>query len=99
MHNVLRTALALLGDEREITPDHLPDDFLEQHEEAVLARRNIAPAGISIPTSTIGLGRLDDLESVAIRKALEECGGNISAAARRLGVSRNTVYRKTRESV
>jgi len=25
---------------------------------------------------------------------LQECGGNISVAARRLGVSRNTIYRK-----
>lgn len=95
MHNVLRTALALLGNEWEITPDHLPDDFLEQSEEAVPAR-HIVPAVTTSPSSTIGLGRLDDLESVAIRKALEECGGNVSAAARQLGVSRNTVYRKTR---
>jgi transcriptional regulator of acetoin/glycerol metabolism len=98
MHNVLRTALALLGNEQEITPDHLSDDFLEQYEEAVQARIT-APAVTSSQSSTIAPGRLDDLESIAIRKALEECGGNISAAARQLGVSRNTVYRKTRESI
>jgi transcriptional regulator of acetoin/glycerol metabolism len=98
MHNVLRTALALLGDEQEITPDHLPDDFLEQHEEVVQARKN-APSVVASPSPTTSPGRLDDLESHAIRTALEECGGNVSAAARQLGVSRNTVYRKTREGV
>jgi len=29
-----------------------------------------------------------------VRRVLQECGGNISVAARRLGVSRNTIYRK-----
>ncbi len=96
MHNILRTALALLGNDREITTEHLPDDFMEQHDEAL---RDRTAAGVK--SSTAGTadvrGRLDDLESVAIRAALVECSGNVSAAARQLGVSRNTVYRKTRE--
>jgi len=29
-----------------------------------------------------------------VRQAVEAAGGNISLAARRLGVARNTVYRK-----
>jgi transcriptional regulator of acetoin/glycerol metabolism len=43
-------------------------------------------------------GSLEALETAAIRSAVAEAGGNISAAARRLGVSRNTVYRKLRAS-
>jgi transcriptional regulator of acetoin/glycerol metabolism len=31
---------------------------------------------------------------VAIRQALDHCGGNMSQAARRLGISRQTLYRK-----
>ena len=31
-----------------------------------------------------------------IRRAVEEAGGNISVAARRLAISRNTIYRKLR---
>jgi transcriptional regulator of acetoin/glycerol metabolism len=34
------------------------------------------------------------MEMQAIREAIKECGGNVSAAARRLGVSRHTLYRK-----
>ena len=37
---------------------------------------------------------LVDVERDAIRHALEEAGGNVSAAARRLGISRTTLYRK-----
>ena len=38
--------------------------------------------------------RLEDVELLTIQKALDEHRGNVSAAARALGVSRNTIYRK-----
>jgi transcriptional regulator of acetoin/glycerol metabolism len=34
------------------------------------------------------------MEALAIQRAIETHGGNISAAARQLGISRNTLYRK-----
>ncbi len=39
---------------------------------------------------------LVDIELRAIQAALDAAGGNISIAARRLGISRNTIYRKLR---
>ncbi len=39
---------------------------------------------------------LQDMERETIRRAVEEARGNISVAAKRLGVSRNTIYRRLR---
>jgi transcriptional regulator of acetoin/glycerol metabolism len=41
---------------------------------------------------------LQALEVEAVRRAVEASGGNISRAARQLGVGRNTVYRKLRSA-
>jgi len=40
--------------------------------------------------------RLDEIEDHVLRRALAEAGGNVSAAAERLGVARSTVYRMMR---
>lgn len=37
---------------------------------------------------------LEDAERAAIAAALEECGGNVAATARRLGIAKATLYRK-----
>ncbi len=49
------------------------------------------------PPLATGGGGLQEMEIQAIKHALAKCGGNVSAAARLLGVSRNTVYRKLPE--
>ena len=94
MHSVLRTAVALLGYDSEITLDHLPEDFLEQRDggAAPLAGEPVVQVNYS-PSADSGAS-LVQLEKMAIQDAITECRGNISAAARRLGISRNTLYRK-----
>ncbi len=96
MHNVLRTAVALLGDSCEITVDDLSEEFLEQYEESAPAH-----TGESATADTVIVAaplNLEKMEMTVIMKALEECGDNISAASRRLGISRNTLYRRLREN-
>lgn len=54
-----------------------------------------APVGATDPASKPPTATtLEAHEVEAVRQAVEAAGGNISLAARRLGVARNTVYRK-----
>ena len=87
--NLLRTAQLMAEGSPEITEDHLPDDFLEDWR----ARHAAEPNGDDTRPS-----RLADIESMAILTALKAHDGNISATAKALGVSRNTVYRRIEEA-
>ncbi|HEV7929381.1 MAG TPA: sigma 54-interacting transcriptional regulator, partial [Nitrosospira sp.] len=87
--NLLRTAIVMADDDQEIRREHLSDDFLEEVGlvPEVEAARFVAH-GPAVGT------KLGDVEISMIRKTLDAHGGNVSAAARVLGVSRNTIYRK-----
>jgi transcriptional regulator of acetoin/glycerol metabolism len=83
--SVLRTASAMLGpDEERIGWRHLADDMVE--ELSVQAR--------PVPAPQTQPQNLQELSRSAIRLALENGGGNVSQAARSLGISRQTLYRK-----
>ena len=88
--NLLRTAMVMASEDRVVRMEHLPEDFLEDvaAAEAQAVASPAASPAVAIPS------RLEDVELLAIQKALKEHNGNVSAAARALGVSRNTIYRK-----
>lgn len=91
MNNVLKTALALLGDGCEITVDELSEDFLEQADHGSTEDGKLyekPSAGNS------GNALLADVEARLISSTLDRTGGNIAAAARLMGIGRNTLYRK-----
>jgi transcriptional regulator of acetoin/glycerol metabolism len=55
---------------------------------------------VQTPQAVKGSGAaqsLDALSRLAMREALESSGGNVSQAARVLGVSRQTLYRKLKD--
>lgn len=83
--NVLRTASAMLDEHEEyIDWKHLSEDLLEE-----LVGLHDIPAGAPcLPHN------LQELSLSAIRQTLTECRGNVSRAARLLGISRQTLYRK-----
>jgi transcriptional regulator of acetoin/glycerol metabolism len=92
MHNVLRTALALLGEGHEITVDELSEDFIEQAGCGLNCGKEYEnPAG-----GKAGDVSLADVEARCIAATLDRTGGNIAAAARMMGIGRNTLYRKLR---
>jgi len=84
-------------DEFGVMPAQPPHRFKEDgfdarpydaRSQGYLGSRQAARAPVDNPIN------LDDLESKAIQEALENCRGNVSAAARMLGISRNTIYRR-----
>ncbi len=87
--NLLRTAIIMAGDEHEISLRHMPDDFLDDIDMHP-AVDPVLDTGKMVATGA----NLEEMEHSAILKSLEAHGGNVSATARALGVSRNTIYRK-----
>lgn len=88
MGNLLRTAAAMVDTDGEIRREHLPDDFFDDLRKAV---PTCTAAG---EASALQGSSLQDVAASAIAAAIVQHGGNVSAAARALGISRNTVYRK-----
>jgi len=113
LSNLLRTASVMAGDDVEIGLDHLPDDFLEEFDAIPTGVITQTATSVEAPPATTGtspvaeqnlasvlLSTSQNLESTTlglIQRTLELHQGNVSAAARQLGVSRNTLYRKLRQ--
>lgn len=89
--NLLRTAMVMTSEDGIIGLEHLPDDFLEDVESR---KKEDTPPSPAAGTLVSANATLEDVELSAIQKALQAHGGNVSAAARALGISRNTIYRK-----
>jgi len=78
---VLKAMIALSSAGETLGPDLLPASVLQA------APPPAAPAEAAA-------GGLDAMARGAMLAAVEACGGNVAAAARRLGVSRSTLYRR-----
>ncbi|MDR3380643.1 sigma-54-dependent Fis family transcriptional regulator [Cupriavidus basilensis] len=104
MVNVLRTAAIMAEGEEEIRAEHLPEDFecepmFAQDRDAAPAFMPTTPMMPVMPVMPAGTPeRLRDREAAMIHQALARHGGNVSLAARELGLSRNTIYRRLKRS-
>jgi transcriptional regulator of acetoin/glycerol metabolism len=109
LHNLLRTAVVMVGNDGVIEMEHLPDDFIEELEHGLpnpIPNRlmgAITPASTTLPEMpnappmpepAVDGQRLQDVALSAMAQMLRLHKGNVSAAAKALGVSRNTIYRK-----
>jgi len=81
--SVMQVALAM-AEEQPVRLEHLPDDFFVDLE--------MEPVDLPEPLA-VDLNDAEDLN-----RQLQAAGGNISHLARRLGVSRNTLYKRLRQS-
>ena len=105
LYNLLRTAVVMVGCEGMIERSHLPDDFLEELAQQPAAQpltqtlaSIVAPEMMTAaPGQSAGEATGHSLQDVALSamaQMLRQHQGNVSAAAKALGVSRNTIYRK-----
>ena len=138
LFNLLRTAVVMAAGCTHIRLDHLPDDFLEETQQAetqlpdrvqppcllrpkpmpavlakatatataatttaataVTATATATPPAKPLPhpphTRTAEATTLEDVALETMAQTLRSSHGNVSVAAKLLGVSRNTIYRK-----
>jgi transcriptional regulator of acetoin/glycerol metabolism len=87
LSNVIQVALAL-ADDQPISSEHLPEDFFADLE---MEGENNEPEETALNRRAV----LDTPEE--LNELLQAAGGNISQLAKRLGVSRNTLYKRLRE--
>jgi transcriptional regulator of acetoin/glycerol metabolism len=85
LHTVLDVSLILAGGSPVIELEHLPPEFRRGLE--------VSPSEAAPVAATVELAAL---EASAVRRVLADVGGNVSLAAKRLGVARSTLYRMMR---
>jgi transcriptional regulator of acetoin/glycerol metabolism len=99
LHALLRTACALLPPQaHDIDWSHIPQDMAEELQGAASPAPSAsvqAQPAVAPPQGETNLRKLSDQ---AVRQVLEATQGNMSETARRLGISRNTLYRWLRKS-
>ncbi|BAO93158.1 sigma-54-dependent Fis family transcriptional regulator [Caballeronia cordobensis] len=84
---VLRTALVILQGGNRLTLEHLPDELALPDSETA------SELEVAVTDQAVNC-RLAEVERNAIRRAVAAAHGNVSQAARSLGISRKTLYRK-----
>jgi DNA-binding NtrC family response regulator len=84
LRNILESMM-VLADGEILTPNDLPDTLTSNRQPSTSPRE--------LPTDM----KMDDLEKMAIAKALDQSAGNRTHAAARLGISVRTLQRKLRQ--
>jgi transcriptional regulator of acetoin/glycerol metabolism len=93
MENVLERALIHTRGCSTLTVEHLE---LPTAKVSPVTDQESSPSRPALPHARTG-GSLRDVEKQAIAEALDFCCGNIKQTAARLGIARNTLYRKMLE--
>jgi len=74
----------------------VPDDVRADAERAMTAADAVQASPAHVPPAALA-GTLEEMEKARIRAALAEAKGNRTLAAKNLGISRRTIYRKIEE--
>ena len=84
--------MSLSADRRAL--HRIPELDWQLPETAAYLRARLPAAMPSRPETLALAGDLDAITLSSMRAAVEACGGNIAQAARQLGISRSTLYRR-----
>jgi len=103
LENVMERAV-LFADNGEVTPEELPDQVRKvlggEASDAAGGTKSDTPRGGFAPIGPlkeIVRQHTETLEKDLITRALEETGGNVTQAARRLSISRKSLQNKMKE--
>lgn len=78
-----------------ILPAQLPADLTSStRDEFKVAPETPLAATAPAATAPAGSQRLHDVQQAMMQQVLQECAGNMTRAARRLGIHRSTLYRR-----
>lgn len=96
LENILSHAVVMSTTDTISTED-LPGSFLEEVSESLSS--DAGPMALEhriehLIRAADDVPRLEDVEAALIRRAVDACDGNLVLAAKRLGISRATIYRK-----
>jgi transcriptional regulator of acetoin/glycerol metabolism len=89
LRNVLRAALAFVERGEVMQLHHLPEDFIEEEMKG----GRVESQGLRHSPSS---ARFAD-EAGTISEVIRQCGGNMTEAAKQLGIGRATLYRKVKQ--
>ncbi|MDD2722584.1 MAG: sigma 54-interacting transcriptional regulator [Methylovulum sp.] len=89
--NVIRATL-YTASSRFITTQDLPLDFIAELKQQSLL--DVARFRLPITQNQLQVMSLSDWELHGIKTALKNCDGNISLTAKKLGITRTTLYKK-----
>jgi len=82
------------GNVREL--DHAVERAMLMAEGDLIRARDLALGALSDGVAALEQMSLEEVERVLVRKALARAGGNVSEAAKALGLSRSALYRRLR---
>lgn len=95
LENVIERAVNLCDEDGQITLKHLPAEILHVSDPAAPSPASQTPAALQPePLSSTGTLNVKENEKLLIDSTLRATGGNMTKAARALGMNLRTLYRR-----